>query len=96
VPKGAYTVTAYARASGDAGVPQHVTFRAVSLDKDGQETTNLQERTVDIGVNDPTWQKASFDFAVEQDNEPLSFGALINDTLDGCFLIDEFTVTPKK
>jgi hypothetical protein len=31
-----------------------------------------------------------------EDGEPLFFGALINDTLDGCFLLDDFTLTPKK
>lgn len=92
---GAYIVTAYAHAA-DAGGPQHVNITAQRLDDAGQPATEQQQQILAVGVSDPTWQMASFEFPVQFNGESIAVGAEVSaDTLQGCFLLDDFTVVPK-
>lgn len=100
-PVGTYTITAYVHAApGDAGTVQKVAIRATRIDDAGMpapgDTPLEKEQSVTIAPSDPTWQKASFDFAVQFEGESIGVAAVVPDTLEGCFLLDDFTATPKK
>lgn len=96
---GTYTAQAFFHAAPEnSNGVQSLAVGTEYRDDAGVPAPGGKEVTVDFGLNDPTWTEVRFDVTIRANGEGVWIGAVVDngeDGFKGCFLVDDFTLTPK-